>query len=80
MATHEVKILPKYFNEVISGCKTFELRYNDRNYKEGDCLYLREWTSDGYTTRGAYYEITYVLHGPIVGLETGYVILGIRND
>lgn len=32
---HEVKILPKYFEEVQSGAKTFEYRKDDRGYKVG---------------------------------------------
>lgn len=39
--THELKILPKYFSEVYSGNKTFEVRKNDRNFKVGDMLILK---------------------------------------
>ncbi len=36
MKTHHVKIKPEYLNAVIEGKKTFEIRYNDRDYKVGD--------------------------------------------
>ena len=39
----ELKILPEYFNAIKSGQKTFEIRYNDRNYRPGDVLLLKEW-------------------------------------
>ena len=33
MKTHELKIKPQYFKDVISGLKTFEVRKNDENLK-----------------------------------------------
>jgi hypothetical protein len=32
--THELKILPQYYEEVKAGNKNFELRKNDRDYSE----------------------------------------------
>ena len=40
---HELKIKPVYFEAVKEGIKTFELRKDDRNFKVGDILLLREW-------------------------------------
>jgi ASC-1-like (ASCH) protein len=40
---HELKIYPKYFEDVILGKKTFEIRKNDRKYCVGDVLLLKEW-------------------------------------
>jgi ASC-1-like (ASCH) protein len=40
---HELKILPEYFEAVRSGEKRFELRKNDRNFKVGDWVGLREF-------------------------------------
>src|SRR5690606_28414995 len=40
--THELKILPVYFKDVKLGIKKFEIRLNDRNFKERDILILKE--------------------------------------
>lgn len=32
MKTHELKIKPEYFRDVVRGIKTFEVRQNDRNF------------------------------------------------
>lgn len=58
---HELKILPEYFGDILSGEKTFEIRKHDRNYEKGDFLALNEYTQDGYTGRCAMVEITYIL-------------------
>lgn len=42
-ATHELKVVPPYFDSLVSGSKTFEVRKNDRAYQRGDILKLREW-------------------------------------
>ncbi|EGO5031448.1 MULTISPECIES: DUF3850 domain-containing protein [Bacteria] len=39
---HELKILPEYFEAVVSGNKRFEIRKNDRNYKNGNIV-IREY-------------------------------------
>ena len=40
---HELKVVPPYFDALVSGAKTFEVRKNDRAYQRGDVLKLREW-------------------------------------
>ena len=35
---HQLKLNNKYFEDVICGKKTFELRQDDRDYNEGDYL------------------------------------------
>lgn len=42
MTIHDLKILPNFFEQVANGNKTFEIRKNDRNFKIGDVLLLRE--------------------------------------
>ena len=62
MTLHNVKISPIYFQGVINGTKPFEFRKNDRNYQQGDCVFLQECIVSGespyvkecYTGRGCY--------------------------
>ncbi|KND47378.1 MAG: hypothetical protein AB199_03040 [Parcubacteria bacterium C7867-004] len=46
MKTVEKKILPEYFEEILSGRKTYELRLNDFDIHEGDTLLLKEWSKE----------------------------------
>ena len=41
--THELKIWPEFFKWVRNGRMLFQLRRNDRDFKVGDQLLLREW-------------------------------------
>jgi len=43
MKEHKLKIWPKYFKAIKKEEKTFELRKNDRDFKKGDVLILREF-------------------------------------
>lgn len=74
---HDLKILSEYYSAVVSGAKKFEVRYNDRDYKVGDILLLREFDGSFYTGRKTCVKVTYVLHGGAYGLAEGYVILSI---
>jgi hypothetical protein len=40
---HLLKVVPPYFDSLVAGSKTFEVRRNDRAYQRGDVLRLREW-------------------------------------
>lgn len=72
---HELKILPQYFEAVVTGKKKFELRKNDRDYKVGDIIKLREWDKD-YTGKYMKVEVKYILQDcPEYGLQNGYCIL-----
>ena len=76
----ELKILPEYFSAVTEGVKTFEARKNDRDYKVGDVLILREWSpvNGKYTNRYVAATIIYMLMGGRWGIEPGYCVMGIR--
>lgn len=39
----EKKCWPEYFQEILDGRKTFEVRLNDFDITEGDVLVLKEW-------------------------------------
>jgi hypothetical protein len=62
MATVEKKIWPEFFEAVLSGKKTYELRLHDFEVNEGDTLLLREWDpkTQAYTGRSLEKTVTYV--------------------
>lgn len=76
--THELKIAPEYFEKVLSKEKTFEFRYNDRNYQVDDILKLKEYDNGQYTGREISVQITYILQD-FEGLESNYAILSIKH-
>ena len=43
MTKIEKKVLPEYFQKILEGKKTFELRLADWDCNEGDTLLLKEW-------------------------------------
>lgn len=60
---HNIKILPEYFEQKLKGIKPWELRVNDRNYKDGDVLIEREWKKEGeYTGRVLIEQVLHVFH------------------
>lgn len=77
---HELKLWKMYFDEVFMGYKTFEIRKNDRDFKKGDTLILKEWDSfrQVYTGRQLARKVTFILEGGSFGLEEGYVIMSIQ--
>lgn len=77
---HDLKILPEYFESIIAGDKTFEVRLNDRNYKKGDLLLLKEWSNDeGYTGRKTIKSIGYIFYGGQYGIEETYCVFGLKK-
>lgn len=58
---HNLKIAPKYFVDVLSGVKKFEVRKDDRNFQVGDWINLQEYKNGEYT--GLYWvvKIIYIL-------------------
>jgi len=62
--THELKILPCYYQAVLSGNKTFEVRENaDRGFQACDIVLLQEYDDNQgvYTGREMGFSIGYVL-------------------
>ncbi len=61
---HELKILPHFFTDVISGEKTFEIRKNDRPFHKGDLLALNEYDADRkcYTGNSCLVYIDYIMN------------------
>ncbi len=64
-SVHDLKCDPEYFAEVAAGRKTFELRRDDRDYHQGDTIFLREFdrTTQAYTGRQSMWMVGYVLRG-----------------
>ena len=76
---HELKVLPQYFCDVWNGNKTFEIRKDDRNFKVGDTLRLREFDYGTYTGRECNRTILYILRDvEQYGLKEGFVILAMK--
>lgn len=77
MTTHILKIWPLYYEAIIDGRKTFEVRRDDRHFMEDDILELREFEEydGGYTGRICHAKVTYVARLP--GL-TAYVGMSVE--
>jgi hypothetical protein len=60
---HRVKCWPQFFNPILSGEKTHDLRRsNDRNFRVGDLLRLQEFDpkTNRYSGRELKVKITYI--------------------
>jgi hypothetical protein len=85
---HELKCWPPYFEHILLGQKTFEVRsIADRSFAVGDKLLLREFdgsllyrepVTEGYTGRTCERLVTYVLGDGDFGIQEGHVVLGLR--
>lgn len=76
MKTHELKCWPEYFEAVSIGLKKFEYRKNDRNYRVGDFIKLREYnpSSKNYSGRELLKQISYIANAPPISFD--YCVLG----
>ena len=74
---HNLKIEPRFFNDVAYGKKTFEIRNNDRDFHVDDILHLQEYSDGDYTGRAVFVKVRYLLDDPRF-LKEGYVALGVR--
>ena len=74
---HQIRLASTYFDDVVSGKKSFELRKNDRGYKEGDFLEMMEFKNGKNTGRTVRVLVTYLLEN-YTGLEDGYCIMGTK--
>lgn len=81
---HQLKCEAKYFNDLVNGRKTFEVRKNDRDFHVGDYLGINELTKHPCnaekehkpTGRCAIFRISYILDDPKY-MKDGFVVLGI---
>ena len=77
---HQLKCWPKFFKAVTSGKKKFEIRYDDRDFRERDILHLREWDPETktYTGKFSFQRITYCLRG-LPWVPDGYVAMSLKR-
>lgn len=74
---HDLKILPEHFLPVQEGLKKAEVRYNDRDFKTGDYLILREYLPEtGYSGRLVQRRIGHVTDLSV--MSEGYVLLSFK--
>lgn len=75
---HVLKTLPEYFEAGFRGEKMFELRRDDRDFKVGDYILLKEWDGEQFTGRMMAKKITYILRDcEQYGLKDGFCILSL---
>lgn len=48
---HRLKILDIFADDILVGNKTFELRYNDRNYQKGDLIRFVVVDREGHVSK-----------------------------
>ena len=75
---YNLKTWPSYFQEIIEGTKTFEVRRQDRNFHSGDILILEEYDplSDTYTGRNIKKEVGFMISGEF-GVKNGYCVMSL---
>lgn len=73
---HDLKIYTSYFQDVQDRKKNFEIRFNDRNFKVGDILLLREYLpdEDKFTGKSVEREVVYITD---YAQRDGFVVMGI---
>lgn len=77
--THLLKLADKYWEDVRSGVKTFEVRYNDRGFEVGDIVRFRRVNSGKEMWLD--FIITYVLtHDDFPqGIPEGWCVFSIER-
>ena len=76
---HRLKSWPDQFKDVIAGKKKHEYRENDRDFKIGDTIILKEFDPElcQYTGNSFIVKICYITAGAQFGIPPGYCILSI---
>ena len=72
---HELKSVAPHFEDVRSGKKTFEVRFNDRDYQVDDTILLREWDGQDYTGRTCPIVVKHMTN---FAQQEGYVVMSIE--
>jgi hypothetical protein len=80
---HQLKTWPESFQAVWNGLKKYELRKDDRVFKVGDGLFLREWDpmTEEYSNRAIQATVTYITTScDFPGLQDEYVVMGLKVE
>jgi hypothetical protein len=76
---HYLKTLTTFYQAVENGKKSFEVRFNDRDFQVGDILHLKEFVPPStYTGREIHKEVIYILDDPNY-CKDGFVVLGLKT-
>lgn len=78
--TYKLKLQKEYADAVLSGDKSFEIRFDDRGYQKGDHIQFN--VIDGiyevnHKLNDKVFVITYILHG--WGLQENWCALAIKE-
>lgn len=80
---HNLKVWPDYMDALYDGSKTCEVRYDDRGYRVGDLLLLKEYdpTTGQYLGREIKAQVTHILRAgpPFNALRRGWCALSIQK-
>lgn len=82
---HELKMWPEYFLTAIENARSIQVRKNDRDFRVGDTLKLREWDAtlgpnrSKYTGSVAWRRVEYLDH-TFEGMKPGYVLMRVLNE
>lgn len=75
---HRIKCVEPFFTDIDKELKTFELRKNDRDYRQHDFLELMQYIDGKETGKHIYAYVEYLLEG-YEGIQPGYCIMGIER-
>lgn len=77
---HSLKCWPEYFQAILDGKKSFEVRKDDRGFRAGDILHLQEWSPEtqSYCGRETARLIVYTLTGEDFGIREGFIVMGLE--
>lgn len=83
MKIHQLKTLPEYFQLVRDGIKTFEVRKNDRDFKQGDILILQEYDpslDNPFTGNCITIQTGFILYGGQYGIDSEYCVISLDHS
>jgi len=89
MKTIKKKVWPEYFEKILSGEKTFEVRLADFDVQKDDTLILEEWDpkTEEYTGRSIEKKAVYIIKTKDLSFwnkeeidEHGYQIIGLDTE